>query len=221
MPSINTALTIAQAYTWDETHGYALGGMGRPTFDCSGFVGICLNEAGFNYPGYPTHIGTLDMHPRLLVAGFNALPYNNLFVPKHGDIFVMNHGSNGHTFFYAENVQGYTDYTGRTNTVGLLAHAKIEASSSRTSGYSYADGDPGTQPGDINNPNTTVDYPRNGTGAHWEVWTHAYYSLIDRSTYPNDSDITVYRYPYNDNDAGALAIAMIALTSDKRHKRRF
>lgn len=221
MANINDALTLAQSWCWDETHGYALGGMGYASdnydFDCSGFVGRALHDSGFLYPA--THVGTLFMDTALLSAGFMKLPYSSSFAPQHGDIFVMNHGSHGHTFFYAENVTGYTDSSARTNTTGLLSHAKIEASSSRTTGYSYVDGDPGTIPGDINNPNTSVDYPRNGVGAHWEVWVHAYSVLVNRNTYPNDSDTWVYRYPINNNTSGVLG-ALLAIMPDHRRKRR-
>lgn len=220
--NLSQALTLAQQWTWEEYRGYVFGGMGYASddygFDCSGFVGRALHDSGFSYPA--THVGTLFMDSALLSAGFMKLPYSNNFVPEHGDIFVMNHGSNGHTFFYAENVTGYTDPGARSNNTGLLARAKIEASSSRTSGYSYADGDPGTIPGDVNNPNTTVDYPRNGTGAHWEVWTHAYSVLVNRNTYPNDSDTWVYRLPTNDKSIGVLG-AMLTLIPHKRNKRRF
>lgn len=220
MPNIQDALNLAQAWTWDQSIGYEFGGMGpgyNTGFDCSGFVGRALHDSGFYYPA--THIGTLYMDASLLSAGFMKLPYSSAFVPQHGDIFVMNHGSSGHTFFYAENVLGYTDSSGRTATTGLVSKAKIEASSSRTSGYSYADGDPGTIPGDVNNPNTTVDYPRNGVGACWEVWTHAYALLVNRNTYPNDSDTWVYRYPINNNSSGALG-ALLAIMPVHRRKRR-
>ena len=222
MPNINSALTLGQTWCWNEQIGYEFGGMGpgySTGFDCSGFVGRALHDSGFLYPN--THVGTLFMDTALLSAGFMKLPYSSSFVPQHGDIFVMNHGSNGHTFFYAENVTGYTDSSGRTATTGLLSHAKIEASSSRTSGYSYADGDPGTIPGDVNNPNTTVDYPRNGVGAHWEVWVHAYSVLVNRNTYPNDSDTWVYRYPVNDNIIGGILGGMLVMLPTKRNKRRF
>ena len=207
--SLSLALTLAQQWAWDESQGYVFGGMGSPGFDCSGFVGKALHDAGFNYPG--THVGTAFMDSALLSAGFMKLPYSSSFVPMHGDIFVMNHGSNGHTFFYAENVYGYTDSSGRSNIRGNLSHAKIEASSSRTSGYSYANGDPGTIPGDVNNPSGTADYPRNGTGAHWEVWVHAYSVLVNRNTYPNDSDTWVYRWPGGTTDQFFPMLAALLL----------
>ena len=173
------ALTLGQLICWNESHGYYLrdgSGQGEmnPDVDCSYFVGYCLAQNGFNVsPSWYTGsmITTLSNYP-----GFSHYIWSPGFQWKHGDIAVYDEGggARGHTFFYAENVTGYTDSTGRTNTTGILSQARIEASSSRTHGYSYADGDPGTQPGDVNNPATSGDYPRNGVGAYWEVWVHQY-----------------------------------------------
>lgn len=177
--NLSGALATGQQICWNESHGYYLrdgSGYGcmNPDVDCSYFVGYCLQQNGFSVsPSWYTGsmITTLRAYP-----GFTEYIYSPGFQWQHGDIAVYDEGggARGHTFFYAENVLGYTDNTGRTNTTGLLSTARIEASSSRTHGYSYADGDPGTQPGDVNNPNTSGDYPRNGVGAYWEVWVHPF-----------------------------------------------
>ncbi len=172
---LNGALTMAQQICWDESHGYTIGADMNPDTDCSGLVGYCLSHNGFNVP---QRWDTTNMIPTLQnYAGFTEYIYDSSFVPQHGDIFVYDEGGGqyGHTFFYAENVSGYTDSTGRTATIGPLAHAKIEASSSRESGYEYPDR--GTIPGDINNPDEPGDHRRNNVGAYWEVWVHAYETL--------------------------------------------
>jgi hypothetical protein len=119
------------------------------------------------------------MSPYLIAAGFTELPYDrNTFVPQDGDIITMYNPNVsphiGHTFFYAENIRAYTDAGADSDHIGNVAHAKVEASQDR--GH--------TAPGDSR---------KNGTGAYWEVWCHAYYNLVDHSRYPNDSMIKVYR----------------------------
>ena len=171
--ALNTAMQIC----WDETHGYTIGGNMNPDTDCSGLVWYALYNNGFNVGS--TRFDTTSEGRILRDAGFTEYVYTPSFTPQHGDIFMYDEGggANGHTFFYAENVYGYTDSTGRSNSKGVLQHAKIEASSSRESGYQYPN-DPNTQPGDVNNPDQPGDYPRNGVGAYWEVWVHAYSSLV-------------------------------------------
>lgn len=219
---LNLAFTKAQNYCWDESQGYVFGGYGSPGFDCSGLVSKCLYEAGFNIPNY--HIGTWDLTSlgdnRLQLAGFTEYRHtsSNPVTLQNGDIVVMNHtpfGRGGHAFFYAENVRGYTDPSGRSNNIGALTRAKIEASSTRTSGYQYPN-DPGTIPGDINNPSGTADYPRNTTGAHWEVWVHAFTNLYGGYDPSDPTDyIHVYRYPgglIDDGVLGALLLYKLAIT---------
>lgn len=230
MPSLRNAINRAIQYTWDESHGYEWGGMGSPDFDCSGFVGRCLYEAGFNYPS--GHVGTWDMTSlgdnRLQLAGFIELRYttHDPVILSKGDIVVLNHtplGAGGHTFFYMENIRAYTDPSARSNNIDIVQKVKVEASSTRTSGYQYPD--PGTQPGDVNNPATPGDYPRNGTGAYWEVWTHAYnepfYYGYDPA--PNSSDyIHVYKWPggYDDDYlTGLLFFGLDAYRKRRRHNR--
>lgn len=171
--NLNQALAIAQSICWDETHGYTMGADMNPDTDCSGFVGYALSHAGFNVPqrwDTTTMIPTLQAYP-----GFNHYIWYPGMQLQHGDIFVYDEGggANGHTFFYAENVNGYTDDTARTAATGMLSRARIEAASSRESGYQYPN-DPNTIPGDVNNPDLPGDSPRNGVGACWEVWIHPY-----------------------------------------------
>lgn len=176
MASIAGALISAQAFCWDESIGYTMGGNMNPDTDCSGLVWQALHDNGFNVGS--SRFDTTTMGSILRAAGFTEYRYSSSFQPQPGDIFMYDEGglNRGHTFFYAENVRGYSDPSGRSNAISILPHAKIEASSSRESGYQYPD--PGTQPGDVNNPDAPGDHPRNGTGAYWEVWVHAYDSLV-------------------------------------------
>lgn len=174
MPSdINAAIVNACNYCWDETHGYTIGGNMNPDTDCSGLVWQALYDEGFNVGSY--RFDTTTMGSVLTAAGFTEYNYYAGFPLVHGDIVMYDEGGglNGHAFFYGENVFGYTDDTARTNSTGTLARARIEASSSRESGYLYPT-DPNTQPGDVNNPDAPGDHPRNGVGAYWEVWVHPF-----------------------------------------------
>lgn len=198
MPDLQRAIDLAMSYCWNETHGYELGGMGYPTFDCSGLICRCLFEAGFNMPtdghGNPVHKGTaylvncgMTSEDVLGDAGFLEIPItNNHYILQPGDIVVMNHTNwrGGHTFFYMENVIGYTSTlsgysTSYPSTTGLCSKVKIEASDVRSWNVSSAD-DP--------NPN----------GACTEVWVHnfdwAYIFGNYDPTDPNDS-IIIARYP--------------------------
>lgn len=176
--AINQAISIC----WDETIGYRLGGMAQSSsdgVDCSGLIGRCLSDAGgFNYP--TSHVGTINMKPALQLAGFTIIPVTTVLqYPQDGDIVVMNHLdlTGGHTFFYRENIQGYTDPSADSDAVGLVHYCKVEASSDR--GHS-GDG----------------DSRKNGTGAYWEVWVHAFSSLYGGydPTDPND-EIYIARWP--------------------------
>lgn len=185
--SNNLAAAISQAISicWDESIGYKLGGMAQSSsdgVDCSGLVGRCLSDAGgFTYPSY--HVGTINMKTPLQNAGFTIIPVNDLTWLdqniKPGDIVVLNHLdlTGGHTFFYMENINAYTDYTADSDTTGTVHRVKIEASSNR--GHS-GDG----------------DSRKNGTGAYWEVWVHAFYQLVSGydPTDPND-EIYIARWP--------------------------
>lgn len=181
--NLRTFVTKAMDYCFDESHGYSQtnDGMGHPDFDCSGLVGRCLHEAGFNYPS--SHVGTMYMKSPLQNAGFHIIYPSSLSelssIIKPGDIVVLNHldWTGGHTFIYMENVFAYTDYNADSPNTGLVSKVKIEASQDR--------GHP--SPGDSR---------KNGTGAYWEVWCHAYYSLVygyDPSD-PND-EVYIARWP--------------------------
>ena len=195
----------AMNYCWDERHGYTMGGMGYPDFDCSGFVGRCLYEAGFNYPSY--HVGTMNMKSSLLSAGFTILHpsslnhMNNIISP--GDIVVMNHldWTGGHTFIYMEDVTAYTDYNADYDTTGIVHRVKIEASSSR-------------------GETSSGDHRKNGTGAYWEVWVHAYWALVTGYSFtdPND-EIYIAHWPGGMGHVGKLLFWK--RVRDLQFKRKF
>lgn len=182
---LNAAIDQAMEICWDEGFGYNLGGMAQSHaagVDCSGLVGRVLHDNGFNYPS--SHVGTAYMSTYLIQAGFTELSFNWNFQPQSGDVFVMNHyGTNphGHTFFYVEDIRAYTDANANSANIAVIHKAKVEASSDR--GHSGQG-----------------DHRKNGTGAYWEVWCHAYNHLV---TNVNDdpqygytaSEVKVYRYP--------------------------
>ena len=177
---LNAAIDQAMAICWNEGYGYNLGGMAHSYaqgVDCSGLVGRVLSDNGFNYPSY--HVGTINMGPALISAGFTEYQYTSGFTMQSGDIVVMNHldMTGGHTFFYVEDIIAYTDPGADSAATGVVHRAKVEASSTR--GHT-AQG----------------DHKKNGTGAYWEVWCHAYSVLINGYdwTDPGDS-VKVYRYP--------------------------
>lgn len=205
--NLYNAINEAMAICWNENYGYRLGGTASSYsdgVDCSGLIGRVLSNNGFNYPSY--HVGTINMGPALINAGFIEYQYDDSFIMQSGDIVVLNHldMSGGHTFFYVENITAYTDPNADSDNIGIVAHAKVEASSTR--GHT-GDG----------------DSRKNGTGAYWEVWCHAYNSLISGYDWhdPNDS-VKVYRYAggYNINGIGAIALAMLSSFRPKRKKRK-
>lgn len=184
MSNLIDAVNQAIGICWDESIGYRLGGMALSSadgVDCSGLIGRCLSDAGgFNYPSY--HVGTINMKQPLIDAGFTIIPVQDLVWLdaniKPGDIVVMNHLdlTGGHAFFYMENIRAYTDHTADSDNIGMVHRVKVEASSDRGQ----------TSPG---------DHKKNGTGAYWEVWVHAFSQLVsgyDPSD-PND-EIYVARY---------------------------
>ena len=177
---LNAAIDQAMAICWDEGYGYNLGGMAQSHaagVDCSGLVGRVLHDNGFNYPSY--HVGTINMGPALIAAGFTEYNYNSSFQMQSGDIVVMNHldMSGGHTFFYVEDIRAYTDPSADSANIGIVHRAKVEASSTR--GHTAAG-----------------DHRKNGTGAYWEVWCHAYSVLINGYDWTDPGDtVRVYRYP--------------------------
>lgn len=177
---LNAAIDQAMAICWDEGYGYNLGGMAQSHaagVDCSGLIGRVLHDNGFNYPSY--HVGTINMGPALIAAGFAEYNYNSSFQMQSGDIVVMNHldMSGGHTFFYVEDIRAYTDPSADSANIGIVHHAKVEASSTR--GHTAAG-----------------DHRKNGNGAYWEVWCHAYSVLINGYDWTDPGDtVRVYRYP--------------------------
>ena len=205
---LNAAIDQAMEICWDEGYGYRLGGMAlshADGVDCSGLVGRVLHDNGFNYPSY--HVGTINMGPALISAGFTEHNYTSNFAIQSGDIVVMNHldMTGGHTFFYVEDIRAYTDPGADSANIGIVHKAKVEASSTR--GHT-AQG----------------DHRKNGNGAYWEVWCHAYSVLINGYdwTDPGDS-VKVYRYP-GGYTGGSLykygALFLYQLLRSRRHVRR-
>ena len=197
------AIDQAIAICWNENYGYRLGGMAlsyADGVDCSGLVGRVLHDNGFNYPSY--HVGTINMGPALINAGFTEYNYTSNFQMESGDIVVMNHLdlTGGHTFFYVEDLYAYTDYSADSANRGVVQKVKVEASSTR--GHT-AQG----------------DHRKNGTGAYWEVWVHAYSVLINGYdwTDPGDS-VKVYRYPggYQPNMNNYASLFFMKLLSGSR-----
>lgn len=205
---LNAAIDQAMAICWDEGYGYNLGGMAQSHaagVDCSGLIGRVLHDNGFNYPSY--HVGTINMGPALIAAGFTEYNYSSNFAMQSGDIVVMNHldMSGGHTFFYVEDIRAYTDPSADSANIGIVHRAKVEASSTR--GHTAAG-----------------DHRKNGNGAYWEVWCHAYSVLINGYdwTDPGDS-VKVYRYPggYQPNLMPSIGMLFMKLLSGSRyHVRR-
>lgn len=205
---LNAAIDQAMEICWDEGYGYRLGGMAlshADGVDCSGLVGRVLHDNGFNYPSY--HVGTINMGPALISAGFTEHNYTSNFAMQSGDIVVMNHMdmTGGHTFFYVEDIRAYTDPGADSANIGIVHKAKVEASSTR--GHTAAG-----------------DHRKNGNGAYWEVWCHAYSVLINGYdwTDPGDS-VKVYRYP-GGYTGGSLykygALFLYQLLRSRRHVRR-
>lgn len=207
--NLTAAIDQAMAICWNEGYGYNMGGMAHSYsegVDCSGLVGRVLSDNGFNYPSY--HVGTINMGPALINAGFTELQYTgSSFVPVSGDIFVMNHldMTGGHTFFYVEDIRAYTDYNADSANIGIVHKAKVEASSTR--GHT-----------------ASGDHRKNGTGAYWEVWAHAYFQLVTGYdwTDPGDS-VKVYRYPggYQPITNQFANLASLLLLKRKRGSRRY
>lgn len=205
---LNAAIDQAMAICWDEGYGYRLGGMAlshADGVDCSGLVGRVLHDNGFGYPSY--HVGTINMGPALIAAGFTEYNYTSGFQMQSGDIVVMNHldMTGGHTFFYVEDIKAYTDPGADSANTGIVHRAKVEASSTR--GHT-AQG----------------DHRKNGNGAYWEVWCHAYSVLINGYDWTDPGDtVRVYRYPggYNPGRKQAAAgfMAMLSGFAKSRRKR--
>lgn len=190
MASLRAAINEAMRMTWDQSIGYTFGGDGNPDsngYDCSAFVIRSLYRAGFNVPAH--RVGTAYMKPVLVSAGFTIIPADSQspdVLP--GDILVYTHYSDlahehpdaGHTKFYMEDVLAYTDSSANSDNTGTVHKVFIEAASSR--------GHTGSG-----------DSKKNGTGAYWEVWTHAFSGeMIPSSDYDVHSayvDAYIARWP--------------------------
>ena len=204
---MNVALALAQQICWDEGYGYNYGGHAASYADgadCGGLVFHCLHQAGYNVAD--TSPGTSYMPAILRGIGFTEIPYSIAYIPKHGDIVVMNHyetGHNhGHTCFIAENINAYTHgYLGWrycNGTVDICPLAKIEASSTR--GH--------TSQGDHDN----------GLGAYTEVWCHTFsnlftpYDPLDPDTGYYANEVSIFRDPnFTPDDGGGVAGAVMLL----------
>lgn len=166
MEDINGAINYGVQLTHNEQIGYTMGATlaNSNETDCSDFVWYCLKNNGFNVPS--TRWSTQTMIPYLQqYEGFTEYIYTDGFIWQHGDIAVYDEGAgaNGHTFFYAENVQGFTSEDDSEGTT-ILNRARVEASSSH---------------GHIGNG----DSRKNGVGAYWEVWTHQFYFTTNNHTW--------------------------------------
>lgn len=208
---MSIALSLAESICWDEGYGYRIGGHASSYadgVDCGGLVFHCLNAAGYNVAD--TSPGVRNMPSILSGIGFVGFQYTgNLSDLKDGDIITMVHYDSGgsvtagHTCFIGENRTGYTDPNANSTTTGVLTLMKIEASSSR--GHT-AQG----------------DSQKNGTGAYWEVWCHAFNNVYDSSTY-DPGDVYVWRDPNytpgptpGTDDIAALLVAIL-----RHHKPRW
>lgn len=200
LESLSGALMQAQNICWNESIGYTLGGytdsMG---YDCSGLICRCLHDNGFNVTN--TRVGTAFLTNHLIQAGFTYIPYSTGMQMQHGDIVNINDGSYGHSYFYANNVYGYTDideWYDIRDIKGTCNYAKIEASSSR--GFTQS----GDQP--------------NSYGAHTEVWVHRLDPNFINNGHP-DNTVDILRWSYPDNALAGLAF-MIISSCDSYRKRR-
>ena len=209
MSNLIAAVNQAIGICWDESIGYRLGGMALSSadgVDCSGLIGRCLSDAGgFNYPSY--HVGTINMRQPLIDAGFSIIPVQDLVWLdaniKPGDIVVMNHLdlTGGHTFFYMEDIRAYTDPTADSDNIGMVHRVKIEASSDRGQ----------TSPG---------DHKKNGTGAYWEVWVHAFNVLVSGYD-PSDPNDEIYIARYQGGIGNTLDIILFKKIRERQFNMKF
>ena len=208
MAMMDDALALAQSICWDEGYGYREGGhcaSYADGTDCGGLVFHCLNQAGYSVSD--TSPGVRYMNGILSGIGFNVFQYSgNLSDLQHGDIITMVHWEGGvviagHTTFICENITAYTDPSADSDAVGTVSLAKVEGSSSR--GHT-AEG----------------DHRKNGTGAYWEVWCHAFVNLYDSGTYL-PTEVYVCRDPnYHPLSPGTTAFLELKIL-DTQKKRKF
>lgn len=209
MSNLTAAVNQAIGICWDESIGYRLGGMALSSadgVDCSGLIGRCLSDdGGFNYPSY--HVGTINMKQPLIDAGFTIIPVQDLVWLdaniKPGDIVVMNHldMTGGHTFFYMENIRAYTDPTADSDNIGMVQRVKVEASSDRGQ----------TSP---------EDHKKNGTGAYWEVWVHAFSQLVSGYD-PSDPNDEIYVARYQGGIGNTLDILLFKKIRERQFNMKF
>ena len=209
MAMMDVALALAQSICWDEGYGYREGGHAASYadgVDCGGLVFHCLNAAGYNVAD--TSPGVRYMNGILSGIGFNVFPYDgNLDSLRHGDIVTMVHYNGGlvtagHTTFICRNILAYTDYQANSDTTAVLPIAKVEGSASR--GHT-----------------TQGDHRKNGTGAYWEVWCHAFNNVYDPDDYVL-SDVYICRDPnYNPPAPIGNDLFLWLKILDTQRKRKF
>ena len=208
MAMMDTALALAQSICWDEGYGYREGGHAASYadgVDCGGLVFHCLNYAGYNVAD--TSPGVRYMNGILSGIGFNVFQYNgDLNSLQHGDIITMVHYEGGvviagHTTFICRNIQAYTDSSADSDNVDTIALAKVEGSSTR--GHT-----------------TQGDHRKNGTGAYWEVWCHAFVNLYDSGTYL-PTEVYVCRDPNYTPTPPDQKLYFTLKVLDNQNKRKF
>lgn len=209
MAMMDDALALAQSICWDEGYGYRIGGHAASYadgVDCGGLVFHCLHAAGYNVPD--TSPGVRYMNGILSGIGFNVFPYTgNLGDLRHGDIITMVHYEGGsvtagHTTFICRNINAYTDPSANSAATAVIPLAKVEGSSTR--GHT-----------------TQGDHKKNGTGAYWEVWCHAFNRIYDPGTYL-PTEVYVCRDPnYNPPTPMGDNLLLWMKILDTQHKRKF
>ena len=208
MAMMDTALALAQSICWDEGYGYREGGHAASYadgVDCGGLVFHCLNYAGYNVAD--TSPGVRYMNGILSGIGFNVFQYNgDLNSLQHGDIITMVHYEGGvviagHTTFICRNILAYTDSSADSDNVDTIALAKVEGSSTR--GHT-----------------TQGDHRKNGTGAYWEVWCHAFVNLYDSGTYL-PTEVYVCRDPNYTPTPPDQKLYFTLKVLDNQNKRKF
>ena len=208
MAMMDDALALAQSICWDEGYGYRIGGHAASYadgVDCGGLVFHCLHNAGYNVPD--TSPGVHDMPSILTSIGFTGALYSgNLDDLRHGDIITMVHYSGGvvtagHTTFICRNILAYSDASADSAATAVLPIAKVEGSSTR--GHT-----------------TQGDHQKNGTGAYWEVWCHAFNELYDQGTYL-PTEVYVCRDPSYTPVPPDQKLYFTLKVLDNQHKRKF
>lgn len=209
MAMMDDALALAQSICWDEGYGYRIGGHAASYadgVDCGGLVFHCLHNAGYNVAD--TSPGVHNMPSILTGIGFTGSLYSgNLDDLRHGDIITMVHYvagvvTDGHTTFICRNILAYSDASADSAATAVLPIAKVEGSSTR--GHT-----------------TQGDHQKNGTGAYWEVWCHAFNHIYDPDVY-DATDVYVWRDPnYNPPTPAGDDLLLWLKILDTQQKRKF